>query len=95
MTDLSHSIGKSYGCQLEAGHHCRATYIIDPNGKICHITLNDPRVGRNIDDIYRLVEAYQYSSAHGEVCPVNWKRGDAAIIPDIERKHEYFSTLKK
>ncbi len=93
MADMSHQIGKSYDCLLDAGHHSRATYIIDDKGIVRHITQNDPPVGRNIDEIYRLVEAYQFTDAHGEVCPANWKKGGKTIKPDVTKKLEYFESL--
>jgi len=43
--------------------------------KIRQITINDNSVGRNVDEVLRIVEAYQYADEHGEVCPVGWKRG--------------------
>lgn len=95
MADLSHNIGKAYNCLLDGGHHLRATYIIDDKGIVRHITMNDPPVGRNIDDIYRLVEAFQYVDKHGEVCPANWKKGDKTIKPDIKKKLEYFEEVNK
>lgn len=50
----------------------RATYIIDSNGILRHMSINDLPVGRNIDEILRLVKAFQYTDKSGEVCPAHW-----------------------
>lgn len=71
-----------------------ALYIIDPNGIIRHITLNDLSVGRSVDEAFRLLEAFQHSDANGVVCPANWKKGDPTMIPDPTDSLEYFSKHK-
>ena len=59
-----------------------------------HISFNDPPVGRNIDEVLRLVEAYQFHEKHGAVCPAKWKSmKDKTIKPDPKGKLEYFSTV--
>ena len=86
IADLSKQIAKDYGSLVDHGKHngcaLRATYIIDKEGIIRHISQNDLPVGRNTDEILRLVQAFQYTDEHGEVCPAKWKPGKKAIIPD-------------
>jgi len=92
LSDLTHQISKDYGVYLEDhGHDLRGLFIIDGKGIIRHITLNDPPVGRNVDEILRLVQGYQYTDVHGEVCPAGWKPGSATIKPSKTDKVEYFS----
>jgi len=55
----------------------RATFIIDPEGIIRWICVNDPKVGRNIDEILRVLDALQTD----EMCPCNWENGDETINP--------------
>lgn len=55
------------------------------------ITVNDLPVGRNVDEILRLVKAFQFVDVHGEVCPANWHPGDATMVADPEKSKEYFS----
>jgi len=82
ISDLSRSLSKDYGVYLEdTGFTLRGLFIIDGKGIIRHATLNDPPVGRNVDEILRLVQAYQYTDVHGEVCPSGWKPGSATIKP--------------
>ena len=69
ISDLTKSIGRDYGVMLEeAGHTARGTFIIDGKGILRHMSVNDPPAGRNVDEYLRLVQAYQYVDAHGEVC---------------------------
>ena len=73
VADMTQSIARSYGCLIEdgedAGCSFRATYIIDREGIVRHLSINDLQVGRNIDEILRLVKAFIYTDEFGEVCP--------------------------
>ncbi|CAG9798974.1 unnamed protein product [Chironomus riparius] len=91
VSDLSHTISKDYGVYLEGlGHTLRGLFIIDAKGILRQITMNDLPVGRSVDETLRLVQAFQYTDTHGEVCPANWKKGARTIIPDPEQKLKYF-----
>ena len=54
---------------------CRGLFIIDPKGTLRQITVNDLPVGRSVDETLRLVQAFQFTDEHGEVCPAGWKPG--------------------
>jgi peroxiredoxin (alkyl hydroperoxide reductase subunit C) len=91
LSDLNHKISKDYGVYIEdLGHTLRGLFIIDSKGVLRQITMNDLPVGRSVDETLRLVEAFQFTDNHGEVCPANWKRGQATIIPDPQEKLKYF-----
>jgi alkyl hydroperoxide reductase subunit AhpC len=91
LADTTKSIAKNYGCLIEhgddAGLAFRATYIIDGNGMIRHISINDLPVGRNVDEVLRLVKAFKFTDEHGEVCPASWKPGAPTMVanPDSEK----------
>ena len=55
--------------------HFRGLFIIDTKGILRQITMNDLPVGRSVDETLRLVQAFQFTDTHGEVCPANWKPG--------------------
>lgn len=55
-------------------------FIIDNRGVLRQITMNDLPVGRSVDETLRLVQAFQYTDMHGEVCPANWKPGEQTVI---------------
>ena len=90
ISDLNKEIAKAYGCLCEDGDvgvAYRATYIIDNKGIVRHSSINDLPVGRNPDEYLRLVKAFQYVDAHGEVCPANWQPGEKTMIPDPKKNN--------
>lgn len=96
LSDLTHKISKDYGVYLEdAGHTLRGLFIIDHKGILRQITMNDLPVGRSVDETLRLVQAFQYTDEHGEVCPAGWKPGQDTIIPDPIKKKEFFQKQDK
>ena len=88
VSDLNKQIAKDYGCLIQDptdgddGVAFRATYIIDGNGVLRHYSINDLPVGRNVDEVLRLVKGYQYTDEHGEVCPSGWTPGKATMVPN-------------
>lgn len=94
LADKTKSIAKDYGVLIEeAGIALRGLFIIDPKGIVRQITINDLPVGRSVDEVLRLVEAFKFTDEHGEVCPANWTAGAKTIKPDVEKSKEYFSTV--
>lgn len=92
LADHNASISKRYGCYCFAeGNAYRALYILDREGILRHVSINDMAVGRNVDETIRLVQAFQYTDEHGMVCPAGWKPGDDAMTADPEKSKEYFS----
>ena len=57
----------------------RATFLIAPEGIIRHVSVNDLDVGRNVDETLRLLDGFQT----GELCPCNWKKGDATLTAGL------------
>jgi peroxiredoxin (alkyl hydroperoxide reductase subunit C) len=78
--DMGHTIARDYDVETAgAGPAFRGAFIIDKKGVVRSQTVNDLPLGRNIDELIRLVEALQYHEEHGEVCPAGWKKGDAGM----------------
>ncbi|OBZ89425.1 Peroxiredoxin-1 [Choanephora cucurbitarum] len=91
VADKTRRIATDYGIYLDQqGVSLRGLFIIDKNGIIRHITINDLPVGRSVDETLRLVEAFQFTDMHGEVCPANWKKGDHTLAPDVEKSKPFF-----
>ena len=91
VSDLTHKVGIAYNCLMDSGHHNRTTVIIDPKGVVRSVYSQDPPAGREVDEVLRLVTAYQYSDEHGEVCPAGWSaKNNATIKPDPKGKLEFF-----
>lgn len=66
-------------------------FIIDPKGILRQITINDLPVGRSVEETLRLVQAFQFTDKHGEVCPAGWQPGKDTIKPDVKKSQEYFN----
>uniref|UniRef100_A0AAY5EM31 Peroxiredoxin-1 n=1 Tax=Electrophorus electricus TaxID=8005 RepID=A0AAY5EM31_ELEEL len=92
LADLTHSISRDYGVLKEdEGIAYRGLFVIDNKGILRQITINDLPVGRSVDETLRLVQAFQHTDKHGEVCPAGWKPGSDTIIPDVEKSKAFFS----
>lgn len=90
LSDYTKNIAKEYGILLDSGIALRGLFLIDPQGVLRQITVNDLPVGRSVDEVLRLVKAFQFVEKHGEVCPANWKPDSPTIKPDPEKAMEYF-----
>ncbi|MEE6486671.1 hypothetical protein FKM82_014666 [Ascaphus truei] len=62
-------------------------------GVLKHMSVNDLPVGRSVEETLRLVKAFQYVEAHGEVCPANWTPHSPTIKPSPEASKEYFESV--
>jgi alkyl hydroperoxide reductase subunit AhpC len=92
ISDITKQISKDYGILLEdAGVSLRGLFIIDGKGILRQATVNDLPVGRSVDETLRLVQAFQFTDEHGEVCPAGWKPGAATMKPDPVGSKEYFA----
>lgn len=96
--DMDHSIAKAYGIESEgglsyypAGVAMRATFIIDRKGIVRHQVVNDEPLGRNMDEVIRIVEALQFFEEHGQVCPAGWNKGDTGMVNTPEGVAAYLS----
>jgi len=78
--DITHSIVQDYDVEAEGvGVAYRGSFLIDQKGLVRHQVVNDLPLGRNIDDMLRMVDALQFHEEHGEVCPAGWTKGDAGM----------------
>ncbi|KAL1130191.1 hypothetical protein AAG570_013129 [Ranatra chinensis] len=94
LADKSGNIARRYGVYNEdTGIPFRGLFIIDGHQILRQVTINDLPVGRSIDETLRLVQAFQFTDKHGEVCPANWRPGSKSMKPDPTGAVEYFSTV--
>jgi peroxiredoxin (alkyl hydroperoxide reductase subunit C) len=92
VSDLNKSISRDYGVLLEgAGIALRGVFIIDPEGKVAYQLVHDLGIGRNVDEIVRVLQALQTVRETGEVCPANWTSGSDTMAPDPNGSKTYFS----
>jgi len=93
LADKNMAISRAYGVLKEdEGLAFRGLFIIDGKQKLRQMTVNDLPVGRDVDETLRLVQAFQFTDEHGEVCPAGWKPGAATMKPDPKGSQDYFST---
>jgi peroxiredoxin (alkyl hydroperoxide reductase subunit C) len=69
----------------------RGLFLIDKQGVVRHQLVNDLPLGRNVDEVLRLIDALQFTEKYGEVCPANWKKGDKSLKPTQEGISSYLS----
>lgn len=80
VADINHAICQAYDVEHpEAGVAFRASFLIDTAGNVRHQIVNDLPLGRNIDEMLRMVDALQFTEEHGEVCPAGWNQGDKGM----------------
>ena len=91
ISDRNFSMSRDYGVLIEGeGVALRGLFIIDRDGIIRHITINDLPVGRNVDEALRVIEAFQYFDKYGAGLPCNWKAGTEAIEMDEKQTEAGF-----
>jgi peroxiredoxin (alkyl hydroperoxide reductase subunit C) len=89
VADITHAITQAYGVEHPAGVALRASFLIDREGVVQHQVVNNLPLGRNVDEMLRLVDALQFSEEHGEVCPAGWMKGDEGMRPTAEGVADY------
>jgi len=94
LSDFTKKISRDYGVLLENdGIALRGLFLINPEGVVSHLSINDLPVGRSVDETLRLVKAFQFVAQHGEVCPANWQPDAPTIKPDPTGSKEYFEKV--
>lgn len=91
--DINHGICQSFGVEHpEAGVAFRGAFIIDDKGMVRSQIVNDLPIGRNVDEILRIIDAVQFTEEHGEVCPAGWNKGEAGMVPTSEGVASYLTS---
>jgi len=92
ISDINKTIAKDYDVLTADGSVAlRGLFLIDKEGIVRHQVVNDLGLGRNIDEVIRIVDALQFTEEFGEVCPANWNKGDKTMKPTDEGLKEYFA----
>lgn len=92
ISDINKTIARDYDVLTEDGSVAlRGLFLIDREGVVRHQVVNDLGLGRNVDEVLRLVDALQFTEEFGEVCPANWNKGDKSMKPSEEGLKEYFA----
>lgn len=92
VADVNHSICQAYGIEHPTAHVAlRGAFLIDKKGIVRAQIVNDLPLGRNIDELIRLVDALAFHETHGEVCPAGWNQGSTGIKPNPEGIAKFLS----
>lgn len=95
VADLKHEIARAYDVESAGGVAFRGSFLIDKSGVVRHQVVNDLPLGRNIDEMLRMVDALQFTEEHGEVCPAGWNKGKAGMKADPSGVANYLSEHAK
>jgi peroxiredoxin 2/4 len=91
VADVKHDVCRAYDVESEGGVAFRGSFLIDQQGIVRHQLVNDLPLGRNIDEMVRMVDALQFTEKHGEVCPAGWHKGEKAMVPDAKGVASYLA----
>lgn len=95
LSDLNKTVSQDYGVLTNEGVALRGLFIINPKGQIVYEVVHDLAVGRNPEEILRVLKAFQLVEKTGEVCPSGWKPGAKTMKADPIGSKEYFSVAAK
>ena len=91
VADIKHEICRAYDVEATEGVAYRGSFLIDRSGIVRHQVVNDLPLGRNIDEMLRMIDALQYNEEHGEVCPAGWQKGKAGMGASTEGVAKYLA----
>jgi len=91
VADLTKQIARDYDVLLNDAVALRGSFLIDADGTVRHAVINDLPLGRNIDEMIRMVDTMIFTNEHGEVCPAGWAKGDEGMKADTEGVAEYLA----
>ncbi len=90
VADIKHTICQAYDVEFEdAGVAYRGSFLIDKEGVVRHQVVNDLPLGRNVDEMLRMIDALQFTEKYGEVCPAGWNKGDEGMKANKEGVASY------
>lgn len=95
VADIKHEICQSFGVEAAGGVAYRGSFLIDKNGVVRHMVINDLPLGRNVDEMLRMVDALQFTEEHGEVCPAGWNKGKAGMKASTQGVADYLANHAK
>ncbi len=91
--DVRHEVTCQWGVEHpDEGVALRATFIVDPEGIVRHATVGDLDVGRNLDEVLRVLDALREVREHGVTCPAGWRPGSETLEPDPEAVARYLAS---
>nr|YP_009296377.1 thiol-specific antioxidant protein [Thorea hispida]AOM65312.1 thiol-specific antioxidant protein [Thorea hispida]ARX95872.1 alkyl hydroperoxide reductase subunit AhpC [Thorea hispida]UNJ79157.1 thiol-specific antioxidant protein [Thorea hispida] len=94
VSDLKKEISRAYNVLHDNSVALRGLFIIDKEGVLQHVLINNLAFGRSVDETIRTLQAIQHVQNYpDEVCPADWKPGDSTILADPLKSQQYFSSI--
>ena len=91
VADLTKQIARDYDVLLGDSVALRGSFLIDADGTVRHAVVNDLPLGRNIDEMLRMIDAMLFTNEYGEVCPAGWVKGDEGMKADTDGVADYLA----
>lgn len=91
VADINKAVTDAYDVRTGPGIALRGSFLIDKEGIVQHQVINNLSLGRDIDEMLRVVDALQFTEEHGEVCPAGWQKGKAGMKGSTEGVAEYLA----
>ncbi len=91
VADINHAICQAYDVEAAGGVAFRGSFLIDKAGVVQHQVVNNLPLGRNIDEMLRMVDALQFTEEHGEVCPAGWQKGKKGMTASPDGVAKYLA----
>ena len=91
VADLTNQIARDYDVLLNESVALRGSFLIDKDGTVRHAVINDLPLGRNIDEMLRMIDTMIFTNEHGEVCPAGWQKGDKGMKATTEGVADYLA----
>ena len=89
VSDITKDIARSFDILFGNAVALRGSFLLDKDGTVRHAVINDLPLGRNIDEMLRMVDTMLFTNEHGEVCPAGWQKGDAGMEASPKGVAEY------
>ncbi|WP_323721967.1 peroxiredoxin [Candidatus Fokinia crypta] len=93
ISDINKELSIALGVLHHSGISLRAAIVIGDDGIVKHQTVNELAIGRNTNELLRILDAIDHNKQYGEVCPINWKKGEVAMTPNVDGMKKYINTL--
>jgi len=91
VADITKQISRDYDVLFKEGVALRGSFLIDKDGTVRHAVINDLPLGRNIDEMLRMIDTMLFTNEYGEVCPAGWQKGDKGMTASTEGVADYLA----
>ena len=91
VADVKRDWARAFDVLFDNAVALRGSFLIDADGTVRHAVINDLPLGRNIDEMVRMVDTMLFTNEHGEVCPAGWNKGDKGMKATTEGVADYLS----